>query len=64
MRELGYEFVVGTEAKKTEEKGGVSSVILCQKEWFDAWLEGEKKCKFISPFVCLSEKLRCLIHSR
>ncbi|KAG1904794.1 RINT-1 family protein [Suillus fuscotomentosus] len=43
MRGLGYEFVVGTEAKKTEEKGGVSSVILCQKEWFDAWLEGEKK---------------------
>ncbi|KAG1864638.1 RINT-1 family protein [Suillus subalutaceus] len=43
MRELGYEFVVGAEAKKTEEKGGVSSVILCQKEWFDAWLEGEKK---------------------
>ncbi|KAG2156521.1 RINT-1 family protein [Suillus bovinus] len=43
MRELGYEFVVNTEAKKTEEKGGVSSVILGQKEWFDAWLEGEKK---------------------
>jgi hypothetical protein len=43
MRELGYEFVVSAEAKKTEEKGGVSSVILCQKEWFDAWLEGEKK---------------------
>ncbi|KAG2368779.1 TIP-1 family-domain-containing protein [Suillus spraguei] len=41
MRELGYEFVVG--ASKTEEKGGISSVILCQKEWFDAWLEGEKK---------------------
>ncbi|KAG1754984.1 RINT-1 family protein [Suillus paluster] len=43
MRELGYEFVVSAEAKKSEEKGGVSSVILGQKEWFDAWLEGEKK---------------------
>jgi hypothetical protein len=52
MRELGYEFVVGAEAKKAEEKGGISSVILCQKEWFDAWLEGEKKCKFF--FTCLS----------
>ncbi|KAG0703168.1 RINT-1 family protein [Suillus ampliporus] len=43
MRELGYEFVVSAEAKKNEEKGGVSSVILGQKEWFGAWLEGEKK---------------------
>lgn len=43
MRELGYEFVVGADASKAEEKGGISSVILCQKEWFDAWLEGEKK---------------------
>ncbi|KAJ8596789.1 hypothetical protein M405DRAFT_756987 [Rhizopogon salebrosus TDB-379] len=42
MRELGYEFVISTEAKKNEEKGGISSVILGQKEWFDAWLEGEK----------------------
>jgi len=46
MRELGYEFVISAEAKN-DEKGGVSSIILSQKEWFDAWLEGEKTCKFI-----------------
>lgn len=63
MRELGYEFVVSAEAKKTEEKGGVSSVILCQKEWFDAWLEGEKKCKFLFTFVYLSGRLSRLINS-
>jgi hypothetical protein len=54
MRELGYEFVISTEAKKNEEKGGISSVILGQKEWFDAWLEGEKTCKCLIALVCQS----------
>jgi len=45
MRELGFEFVISAEAKKNEEKGGISSVILGQKAWFDAWMEGEKTCQ-------------------
>lgn len=47
LRELGYEFE-GVESKNDEdmERGGISRIILDQKEWFDAWLEGEKKCTF------------------
>lgn len=30
---------------------GVSEVILSKKEWFEAWMEGEKKCKSITSFV-------------
>jgi hypothetical protein len=29
---------------KVEEWQGVSDVILGTKEWFDAWLEGERRC--------------------
>jgi len=36
MRELGYEIVISAEEKKNEEKGGIASVILGQKAWFDA----------------------------
>jgi len=28
-----------------EEWEGVSDVILGKKEWFDAWLEGERRCE-------------------
>ncbi|KAI6133315.1 TIP-1 family-domain-containing protein [Pisolithus croceorrhizus] len=44
LRELGYEFDQ-VEGKKDEEveKGGISRIILDEKEWFDAWIEGEKK---------------------
>ncbi|KAI6045100.1 RINT-1 family protein [Pisolithus marmoratus] len=44
LRELGYEFDQ-VEGKKDEEveMGGISRIILDEKEWFDAWIEGEKK---------------------
>ncbi|KAG6331170.1 hypothetical protein ID866_7919 [Astraeus odoratus] len=44
VRDLGYEFEQ-VEGKNEEEaeKGGLSRIILDQKEWFDAWIEGEKK---------------------
>ncbi|KAI6134109.1 TIP-1 family-domain-containing protein [Pisolithus croceorrhizus] len=44
LRELGYEFDQ-VEGKKDEEveKGGISRIILDEKGWFDAWIEGEKK---------------------
>ncbi|KAH7915139.1 TIP-1 family-domain-containing protein [Hygrophoropsis aurantiaca] len=51
LREMGYEFQQSTGTEKKEEaktdkgieRAGVSAVILDKKEWFDAWLEGEKK---------------------
>lgn len=42
---MGYEFVqVEGKHEAEAEEGGISRVILDQKAWFDAWLEGEKKC--------------------
>ncbi|KAI9572694.1 RINT-1 family protein [Boletus coccyginus] len=48
LRDMGYEFVqdkqeVPDEEKREAERGGISKVILDQKDWFKAWLEGEKK---------------------
>ncbi|KAH7883865.1 RINT-1 family protein [Phlebopus sp. FC_14] len=47
LREMGYEFVSEEQPNDSDvqdvEKGGISRVILDQKEWFSAWLEGEKK---------------------
>ncbi|KAN0100870.1 RINT-1 / TIP-1 family domain containing protein [Tylopilus felleus] len=48
LRDMGYEFVpANREAKEDEkreaERGGISKVVLDQKDWFNAWLEGEKK---------------------
>ncbi|KIK99787.1 hypothetical protein PAXRUDRAFT_822405 [Paxillus rubicundulus Ve08.2h10] len=48
LRELGYEFSqdkkkAGDSERKYEEEGGISRVILDQKDWFNAWLDGEKK---------------------
>lgn len=34
--------------QEVEDKwGGVSEVILGNKQWFDSWMEGERKCKCI-----------------
>lgn len=46
---MGYEFVqdsreANDDEKREAERGGISKVILNQKDWFNAWLEGEKKC--------------------
>lgn len=35
----------GTSRSKEGQWKGTSEVILGRREWFDAWLEGEKKCK-------------------
>ncbi|KAL4068308.1 TIP-1 family-domain-containing protein [Scleroderma yunnanense] len=44
LRDLGYEFdAVANKNDEEMERGGISRIILDQKEWFDAWLEGEKK---------------------
>lgn len=44
LRELGYEFDQVEGKKDGEaEKGGISRIILDENEWFDAWIEGEKK---------------------
>ncbi|KIJ68701.1 hypothetical protein HYDPIDRAFT_173364 [Hydnomerulius pinastri MD-312] len=48
LREMGYEFMQGKQTAeesdgKGEERGGISRVILDQTDWFNAWLEGEKK---------------------
>ena len=47
LREAGFS-LSGT-LEKTQgdnsEWEGVSDTILGNKEWFDAWLEGERKCK-------------------
>jgi len=36
----------GDGAKDRKDKwDGISEVILGKKEWFDVWMEGEKKCE-------------------
>ena len=51
LREEGFE-LDGTSAAPATEKGteegrwqGISEVILGKKEWFEAWMEGERVCK-------------------
>lgn len=53
LREEGFE-LGGTSAALEKEKGaeiakwqGISEVILGRKEWFEAWMEGERTCKCI-----------------
>lgn len=36
---------------------GTSDIILGKKEWFDAWLEGERKCKRVNKFHSQSSHL-------
>jgi RAD50-interacting protein 1 len=35
-------------SKKSYSWEGLSNVILGKQEWFDAWVDGESKCKFSS----------------
>ena len=47
---MGYEFLQDKQETHGDERrdaaqGGISKVILDQKDWFNAWLEGEKKCR-------------------
>jgi hypothetical protein len=34
---------------KVEEWHGINDVILGRKEWFDTWLEGERRCWYSLP---------------
>ncbi|KAF8446227.1 TIP-1 family-domain-containing protein [Boletus edulis BED1] len=48
LRDMGYEFSqenrdANGDERTEAERGGISKVILDQKDWFNAWLEGEKK---------------------
>lgn len=60
LREEGFE-LAGTSAALEKEKGaevakwqGISEVILGRKEWFEAWMEGERACKCIYHVVSTS----------
>ena len=53
LREEGFE-LGGTSAALDKEKcaeplkwQGISEIILGRKEWFEAWMEGERICKYI-----------------
>lgn len=57
LRDMGYEFIEDKQGAHDDrmeaERGGISNVILNQKDWFNAWLEGEKKCTFTVVFFNL-----------
>lgn len=64
LRDMGYEFVQDKpgahgDERREAEQGGISKVILDQKDWFNAWLEGEKKCRL----NLLSVQLRPLVYT-
>ena len=47
LREAGFS-LIGTLEKSKEDMGsweGTSDIVLGSDEWFDAWLEGERKCE-------------------
>lgn len=56
LREEGFD-IDGTTAASRENDpdtvhgkwGGLSEVILGREEWFEAWMEGERECEFMSP---------------
>ena len=48
LREAGFGLTGTTQQSKvdpTKEWEGMSEVILGQKEWFEAWLRGERACE-------------------
>jgi hypothetical protein len=59
MREQGFDLPGTTVAQLAAREGradtklweGISDVILGRDQWFDAWLEGERKCKMISKLA-------------
>ena len=54
LREEGFD-LPGTSAAVGKDKGeltrwqGISEVILGRKDWFEAWMEGERACRCRSP---------------
>lgn len=55
LREEGFELtgtsaVLAGEDKADSKWDGISEVILGKKEWFEAWMEGERQCRCCLPF--------------
>lgn len=42
-----------------EQWDGTSEIILGSKEWFDAWLDGERNCQFFLSDKCFSYGFNC-----
>jgi RAD50-interacting protein 1 len=40
------------DGEKEKQWEGVSEIVLGRKEWFDAWMEGERKCAYVSLCSC------------
>ena len=55
LRESGFSLNDTLEKESTTWEG-TSDVILGNKDWFDAWLEGERKCK-LNRFFLYSYKI-------
>lgn len=57
LRDEGFELagtsaaLGGSDATKWQ---GISDVILGRKEWFEAWMEGERACKLLSALMVSS----------
>lgn len=47
LREAGFSLsgTLGKPKEELDEWEGTSDIILGSKEWFDEWLEGERRCK-------------------
>ena len=54
----------GTMSQQQEEWDGLCDVILNNAEWFEAWLEGEKKCQFSQQISCIRNMLTTTLNSR
>ena len=50
LKDEGFDLPGTTAALVTDKTAhqweGISEVILGKQEWFEAWVEGERKCKF------------------
>lgn len=64
LREAGFglEGTLASPEPGTEDWQGTSDIILGSKEWFDAWLEGERKCKASSGIYRNSSLLIHIFH--
>lgn len=52
LRDEGFQISLTTSAKHELDEDrweGISEVILGQKDWFEAWVDGENKCMSSSP---------------
>lgn len=66
LREAGFSFVGTTQQSQSDpEKGweGMSDLILGQKDWFHAWILGERSCETISNLSLNQATLIAAKHS-